>query len=152
LNSIPILSLVVAAIAVVVGPLVSWLITRRQIESAQRIARRQVVAPMRQAWINGLRKLLAEMLSSSRHYYCNGYSERTEAEYRRMDELEEEIRLMLNPTEEQHQALSKSIRDMMHALSMGKGHDEQFMAAHERSTDLAQAILKAEWNRTKAGD
>jgi hypothetical protein len=152
MDAIPILSLIVAAVAVFVGPIVSLLITRRQIKSAQRVATQQVIAPMRQAWINGLRKLLAELLSASRHYYTSGYEHRSETEYRRMDELEEEIRLMLNPTEEQHQDLVKSIREMMHSLSMGKGHDEKFIAAHERTTSLAQAILKAEWNRTKAGN
>ena len=154
MNAITFLSLIVAALAVFVGPLISLLITRRQIESAQRVATQHVLAPMRQAWINELRKLLAELLATSRHYYGVGYDNRSEAEYRRMDELEFEIRLMLNPTEMEHQQLMKSMRELLYGLSTARGRegDEQFIAAHDRTNALAHAILKMEWNRTKSGD
>jgi hypothetical protein len=42
------------------------------------------------------------------------------------------------------------MRQMVWALSM-RGKDQDFIEAHERTTQLAQSILKAEWNRTKAG-
>ena len=67
-----ILSLIVAALAVAVAPLVSWLTTKRQINTSFALARdqmhtsletanKQITAPMRQAWINKLRELLAEL-------------------------------------------------------------------------------------------
>ena len=124
--------------AVVSGRGISWAITKRQIESAQRIARIQLVAPMRQAWINALRKLLAELLSSARHYYAAGFEDRSDNEYRRLTELEEEIVLMINPIEQEHRALLDSIRAMVSALGGGKQHDQQFLDAHRQATDLAQ--------------
>jgi len=61
---IPILSLVVAALAVFVGPLVSWFVAKRQVGSSLALTdkqiraslgaatNKQIIAPMRQAWIN----------------------------------------------------------------------------------------------------
>jgi uncharacterized protein YneF (UPF0154 family) len=67
---IPILSLLIAAIAVFVGPAISVYIAKRQIRASSEIANeqirmtlkassKQITAPMRQAWINCLRNLLA---------------------------------------------------------------------------------------------
>lgn len=75
-KAIPILSLVVAALAVFVSPLVSWLVarrqfkntlelTQRQINSSLAVANKQIIAPMRQKWINDLRDLVAELTSDS---------------------------------------------------------------------------------------
>jgi uncharacterized protein YneF (UPF0154 family) len=60
---IPVLSLVVALLAVFVGPFVSWKVVKKQIESSSRTARQQMLGPMRQAWINELRELIAEVAS-----------------------------------------------------------------------------------------
>lgn len=77
----PVLSLVVAALAVFVVPLISWLITKRQLASLLEVANKQIIAPMRQAWINNLRDLVAELTSSALHYYVAGFEERTDEEY-----------------------------------------------------------------------
>src|SRR5438270_758470 len=148
---IPVLSLVIALLAVFIGPLVSWLITKRQIESAQRLANKQIVAPMRQAWIDGLRKLLAELCSSAAHYFVTGYAEtRTDAEQKRLAKLAQEIVLMVNPNEEAHSQLLLAIHDMIRELDQGEDHAQQFYAASEKVTKLAQVIFKEEWNRVKA--
>jgi Zn-dependent protease with chaperone function len=80
-QSIAILSLVVAALAVFVGPLISWFVSKRQLASSLEVANKQVVAPMRQAWINNLRDVLSELLSSALHYYVSGFEDRSDAEY-----------------------------------------------------------------------
>jgi uncharacterized protein YneF (UPF0154 family) len=87
---IPILSLLIAAIAVFVGPAISVYIAKRQIRASSEIANeqirmtlkassKQITAPMRQAWINCLRNLLAEISSSALHYYVAGFEERIPA-------------------------------------------------------------------------
>jgi uncharacterized protein YneF (UPF0154 family) len=56
---IPILSLVVAVIAAVfVGLYVSWRVAQRQFRVNLAIATKQLVAPMRQAWINNFRDVV----------------------------------------------------------------------------------------------
>lgn len=147
---IPVLSLAIALLAVFVGPFVSWLITRRQLESAQRLANKQIVAPMRQAWINQLRKLVAELSSSANHYFVAGFEHRTDAEYKRLTELQQEIILMVNPTEEAHRQLLQAIGCMLEALDRGKGQDRHFVTEVEKITNLAQRIFKEEWNRVKS--
>src|SRR5688572_28614420 len=96
-KAIPVLSLVVAALAVVVGPLISWFIAKRQLASSPEVANKQIVAPMRQAWINNLRDLLAELISSALHYYVAGSEERTDEVYRRLTLIEHKVAMMLNP-------------------------------------------------------
>ena len=149
--TISILSLIVALLAVIVGPLVSSLITRRTLDSAERASVRQVIAPMRQAWINDLRSRLAELSATTLHYVVAGYEERTDAEYRRVAQVEQEMVLMLNPVEQDHKALEQTIRQLVSSLEAGKAVDAPFIAAHERLTELGRTILKAEWNRVKAG-
>ena len=148
---IPVLSLLVTAIAVVVGPWISWRIAIRQIEAAQREARRQLVGPMRQSWSVEFRQHLAELLSSTLHYFVAGFEERTDKEYRRLTQLQKEVILMLNPHEEEHTALVSAIEKMINALSGGKKFDRDFIDGHEEATRLAQRVLRVEWDRIKEG-
>jgi len=102
---IPLLSLLVALLAVFFGPLISWAISKRQISSSLEVANKQIVAPMRQAWINSLRDLLSEISSSALHYYVAGFEDRTDEEYRKLTLLEHKITLMMNPEENDHKEL-----------------------------------------------
>ena len=61
---------------------------------------KQITAQMRQAWINKLRRPLAELTSKSLHYYAAGFEDRSEEEYQRVNCLEGHIQLMLNPKED----------------------------------------------------
>ena len=157
---IPTLSLIVAALAVFVGPLISLSIAKRQIrasaqlaiaqiESAMEASTKQIVAPMRQAWINSLRDLLAELTSSALHYYVAGYEERTDEEYRHLALLESKIQLMLNSREEDHRNLENLIRRMGAAIQHQKGEPDQFPDLLTEVRALSRAILKREWDRVK---
>ena len=86
---IPILSLVVAILAVLVGPIISWKIAKRHVASSLKIANKQIVAPMRQAWINSLRDLIAEISSSGLHYYQAGYEDRKDEEKESQGDVDE---------------------------------------------------------------
>jgi len=66
---IPVLSLMVAALAVFFGPLLS-----------ARVAKRAMLGPMRQKWINDLRELLSEISSRCLHYFQAGYEDRSDQE------------------------------------------------------------------------
>ncbi len=63
---LPVLSLIVAALAVFVGPFVTAWVARVQMRASLRAANKQIVGPMRQQWIEALRDLIAE-LSSEAH-------------------------------------------------------------------------------------
>ena len=146
---IPILSLVVAILAVLVGPIISWKIAKRHVASSLKIANKQIVAPMRQAWINSLRDLIAEISSSGLHYYQAGYEDRKDEEYKRMTELEGKISLMLNFKEDDHKKLHDLIRKMLASLERGKEGDNIFISTHPEVLALSRDILKREWNRVK---
>jgi hypothetical protein len=157
---IPTLSLIVAALAVFVGPIISWAIARRQlrasaqlavaqIEAAMLTSHQQTIAPMRQAWINSLRDLLAELVSSALHYYVSGYEDRTDAEYRHVTLLEAKVQLMLNTNEEDHRKLENMIRRMVAAIQYRKGEPDKFPDLHTEVLALSRTILKREWDRVK---
>src|ERR1051325_1451586 len=142
---IPVLSLVVAALAVFVAPLIARRIGRGQIASSLAVANKQITAPMRQAWINSLRDTLARLLSRALHYHVAGFEERTDAEYRHLTLLEYRVLLMLNPNEGDHQRLEKLIQKMIASIQDPSGFPE----IHTAVKDLSREILKREWNVVK---
>ena len=141
------LSLIVAVLAVVVGPCVALTIARRQIRASLVATNKQITAPMRQAWINKLRELLVELTSSAEHYYVAGYEDRTDKEYQRVTLLQAHIRLMLNPNEEDHQHLERLMRRMVTEIEKGKS--DVFPVLLIEVIDLSRKILKREWDRVK---
>ena len=104
---------------------------------------------MRQAWINKLRELLAELTSSALHYYMAGFEDRTDEEYQRVTLLQGHIRLMLNPNEDDHQRLEVLMRGMVGEIHYEKGTKDEFPDLHTEVIALSRKILKREWDRVK---
>jgi hypothetical protein len=137
-QAIPILSLVIAMLAVIVGPFIQW-----------RIAKRQIVDPMRQAWINELRKKLSKLMGSTSYFMARGLDMgQDEKDMRELAEIQQEILLTLNPREDDHKLLAEKIRMMMQAALVARDKN-RFIQLHGEVTELTQTILKREWNRVK---
>jgi len=121
-------------------------------DNSIRVANKQVIAPMRQAWINNLRDLVADLLGKCAHYWAAGFDEREDSEYRHITELLYKLDLFLNPNEEDHVALIQNLRVMHLALSEGRDpeHDNVFWDTHRTAVALVQRILKREWDRVKS--
>ena len=157
---ISILSLVVAALAVFVGPAISLRIAKRQIRASSRlandqmlstlaVANKQITAPMRQVWINNLRDLLAEISSCALHYYVAGFEERSDEEYQHLTLLESRVQLMLNPNEDDHRRLEALVREMLAAIQPERGRRDDFPEIHTQVIALTRTILKREWDVVK---
>lgn len=146
---LPIASLLIAALAVFFGPLISIRIGSQQVRSSMKIANKQIVAPMRQAWINDLRNTLAELFSLSIHYFAAGYGDRSDAEYARIAYLEQKIRLMLNPREQAHVDLESLVEGLRGSLMSGREGEKSFQVCYETLQSLSRQILKQEWDRVK---
>jgi len=116
-----------------------------------KVANNQVVAPMRQAWINELRGLLAELSAKALHYYVSGYEDRKDAEYYQIGLLQQKISLMLNTTEEDHRELLRSIGRLVSLIQDQGKVDSEFPDIYAAVTEISQRVLKAEWNRVKDG-
>jgi hypothetical protein len=152
---IPIISLGIALLAVIVGPTVTLMISSRQIELSRRIANRQVIAPMRQAWIENVRVKLAEFLSLALHCWnravtISSFDALDDAEYKRLLGLGVEIELLINPMETDHKELLSAMTQCTRALAQGIEHHAEFSLGRERVGALGQKIFKTEWNRVKA--
>lgn len=153
---LPVLSLLVALLAVFFGPAISWLVTRNQIRSSLRAANKQILAPMRQQWIENLRDLIAELTSEAHYLYIAAADEDTEEgsaknerASRRMLFLEQKVCLMLNPNEADHQDLIRKIRALVGAAETYDPKGPEFGALHEAVTDLSRRVFKREWDRVK---
>jgi hypothetical protein len=150
MTAIPILSLVVAALAVFVGPIISWRVAKRQITATLATFNKQIIAPMRQTWINNLRDLLSELTSRALHYNVAGFEERTDEEYQHLTLLEHKITLMLNPREDDHQNLERLIRQMVDMIgTRTMADDEKFYTCHKAVVALARDVLKRERDALK---
>jgi len=108
---------------------------------------------MRQAWINTLRDLVAELTGDTLHYLTAGHNFKGYENFQRLTFLESKIQLMLNPNEEDDQKLEWMIRTMMEGFQGLQRGDEQarqkFISAHPEVIKLSRAVLKREWNRVK---
>jgi len=120
-----------------------WFFMNRQWQTAFG----KLISPMRQAWINELRKEIASLSSSALQYFETGYEARKDEEYKRLTELELEVILTVNPHENDHVHLLATIREMIKALERGKGNENEFMGAYKKMTEVARTILSTEWNR-----
>ena len=152
---ITILSLITAMLAVFFGPLISWFIAKRRDDVSLKIAKKQVVAPIRQKWIDKLRDLIAEMLSIAHYYHIaqagddSDEGEQVETQvHRKMLFLHKEVKLLINPQEQEHRQLV----DKLGKLAFGLNDRENWNSFGQQITDiteLAQGILKTEWTRVK---
>ena len=144
--------LVMPSIVAFLAVLISWrslTIANRQMRAAVKTADKQITAPMRLAWINKLRELLAELTSVSTHYRVAGTDGRTGKDIAAWILLLDHIRLMLNPKEDDHQRLEKLLHEMVGNLADEKANKGEFSEIREKVLDLSRTVLKREWNRVK---
>jgi hypothetical protein len=127
----------------------SLALANNQIRSALGTANKQITAPMRQAWINSLRDLLAELTANALHYYVAGYEDRSDKEYHRLTFLKSKVELMLNPLEDDHQSFMGLISQMIASIERTKGQPDEFPELHVEVMSVAKAVLKREWNVVK---
>ncbi len=141
---------VTALCAVLLGPLVSvW--------AAERQSRVAVLSANRQAWINSLRDLIAECMSTGALIQLADWSTRPQSEFEekieRLSFLTSKIRLMLNPKEEDHQRLADLLGEVMKACGGLKSTDAKDAVAGATAVQglvpLSQSVLKREWERVK---
>jgi hypothetical protein len=157
---ISILSLVIALLAVFVGPWISLRIAREQTLISLAVANKEIIAPMRQAWIDKLRELTADVLSISWWYYVSGQYDQDE----HSDDEEEmigsrverrlrfrlyQIELMLNPEEPDHQLLLESLKETVSNAFPGEGKTAAFPSKHKFATAQAKRVFKREWEVVK---
>ena len=152
---ISVLSLLIALLAVLVGPIVSWLIAKRQAQITLSIAKRHTISPIRQEWIDKLRKRVAEIMSTSHQYFVAHQGDPSEQgkmiddePFRKRLFLYREIELMLNPDEDDHKQLLSQLDKISFAIGELKTINE-FSKAMKEATRLAQKIFKDEWTRVK---
>ena len=69
LITVPLLSLCATIIAVIVGYKLSLRVANIQTESSKQLGNRQIISPMRQIWIENLRRKTSELLNLSEKFY-----------------------------------------------------------------------------------
>ena len=148
-----------ALMASVVGPLVALAVAKRQFNAT-------VLSANRQKWIETLRDLLAELISVLVAVFVvkSGWKGKWDKglgaiardpallpKLERMVLVQWKIRLLLNPTEADHQELSRTIDTALQRLQSEESHESETRADVENVTRLGRAILKREWERVKQG-
>ena len=139
-------------IAALLAVIIAWkslTIANRQMRAAVKIADKQITAPMRQAWINKLREMLAELTSACTHYRVAGIEGRPGEEGAALILLVDHIRLMLNPKEDDHQRLEEQLHEMVGNVAEQKANKDEFLKIREKVFYLSKRVLKREWNRVQ---
>lgn len=156
---ISLVSACTALVASIAGPIVTLAVARRQFNA-------NVLSVNRQKWIETLRGMLAELISllvsalvikaGWKGTWDKGISVVTanpamQEKLERMVLVQWNIRLLLNPTEADHQQLYRTIESAFSRLQSDESDDAATEADVEAITALAQKILKREWGRVKQG-
>lgn len=166
-ESLATLSLIVALVAATAGPLVTMAVARFQLhmhkqqleqqaiqfreQLLQQIgqAKQQVISPMRQQWINTLRDTVAEILSQATQLHLQDALP-TSTERMLLAAREAKLELLINPKEENHRVLLQSVRFVVN--SIGGDNQHEFHEGHRKAVEVAQKVLKEEWEVTKRGE
>jgi len=157
--TISLVSACTALVASIVGPLVTLAVARRQFNAT-------VLSANRQKWIESLRDMLAELVSllvaalviksEWRDKWDRGRPA-FKADSRLIDKLERivfaqsKITLLLNPTQSDHRKLVQVIDAALKRLQSEQATDEETAGDIAAITELAQSILRREWQRVKMG-
>ncbi len=141
------LAMLVSLTAVIVGPIVTF-----------KVAKRQIVSPIRQKWIDELRELISEYLSECEKLLVLGEDgilnkeETNEEVFTRLLYIEQKLKLMLNPNEKRHIELLEVVKEITEEIHHGVGNIIDFGGKLSGATEISQKILKEEWVRVKSGD
>lgn len=148
-----------ALAASIVGPIVTLRVARRQINA-------NVLSTNRQKWIETLRDMVAELISlivsalfirsawKSKWDKGRGPLREDKALLIKLERIvlaESKIRLLLKPTDVDHQQLDRAIETAIKRLKAEDSLDSDTEADIETITRLSQVILKREWERVKLG-
>jgi hypothetical protein len=158
---LPIVASATALIAVFVGPLIFFLIAKRQTAITMTVAYRSVVSPMRQKWIDGLRDRVSEFMSIAAWFYRSRVlippedagalesSSEWDQQSIKMVLLKNQIELMLNPKEKDHNEFLAQL-DIVRQRAWENGWQTAFPEAVTQANALCKEILKDEWDRVKS--
>ena len=145
--------------ASIIGPLVTLSVARRQFSAT-------VLSANRQKWIETLRDMLAELISllvaalvvkakwKDKWDKGRGALSADPALLEKLERIvltQTKIRLLINPTEADHQRLDQAIETALKRLQSEESLDSETEADIEIITALGQSILKREWRRVKLG-
>ncbi|MEY3775860.1 MAG: hypothetical protein RLZZ129_2640 [Verrucomicrobiota bacterium] len=148
---ITVLSLIVALLSVLLSPLVALAISRRANANALRVAKKNIIAPMRQRWIDSVRDTVAELTSLMHHYYVAEGDDHSDGEesLKKIHFLERRLSLLLNPQEEHHKRLVALFRQVIHSLEFQHLGEMDMARLDSEVIACTQMILKSEWQRVK---
>jgi hypothetical protein len=148
-----------ALVASIAGPFVTLAVAKRNFNAT-------VLSANRQKWIESLRDMLAELISLliAALVVKSKWKDKWDrgrgpliADPALLDKVQRlvlaqtKIRLLLNPNEADHQHLFHAIDTATKRLQSEEALDSATESDIETITNLAQAILKREWQRVKHG-
>jgi hypothetical protein len=146
---------IVATLTAIASAIIAVMAIRAQREAAKLQSRASVVSASRQRWIDALRDDIAEFLTVDAEHKAFDASPSFDpdvnlASIREKDRLLarqmlllRRVRLRLNPAEDIHNDLLDRMKRLVVAPQL------ESAAASEEVVELAQTILKAEWERVK---
>lgn len=141
-----------ALVAVIVSPVVSLYVVRKQFGA-------DVLSRNRQGWINTVRDHVAQILVQIELIHMSNElgdagPDDTLERHERVKLLANRLKLLINPKEEDHSSLVKQIDEAIIVVGTGDsmGSVEGVMRREEEITAHTQKVLKREWERVKRGE
>lgn len=129
---------------------------QKQIDSAQKVAREQLIRPMREEWVRELRKKISSHVSTCLERAHDPFvpideaMDRAREVIRQLVAMKIDILLMLNPKEQDHTALGSALSRLEDVARKVPVSSSLLAEAGEEAMEVAHRILKTEWDRTSS--
>ena len=147
-----------ALFAVIASPLVTWIVGSQQSKTSIEIANQQVNTPIQTEWINSLRKLVSEMLSTTIWYYISSQDDKVfetgdDCEFdkaaqqveRKLHFISAQIELLLDTENDDHNLLLKELNVVSQNYAKGGSlATTEFFDAREMVINIFKRIAKNE--------
>ena len=152
---------ILAFVAVVIASVMSWKAATKQVELQLEVSRKmelqlevsrsQVIAPMRQAWMNKLREKISSFIGRSLELrvHCTAVKPIDSTKFRELSEIKEEIILLLHEGEEDHDAIAQEVFAISEGIGRAGDDQSALSNAHARLRTITQKVLKQEREVTK---
>ena len=163
---VPLLSLCATITAVIVGYKRSLKVVNIQTESSIQLGNRQIISPMRQLWIDNLRRTTSEFLNISERFYKFLHSDEAFRNFYKIHKMEIippdvdskidllclDITLMLNHTEDDHNRFIVLLDGLRKHIYDKDSTTKEFYNTYAEIVFLCKSILKREWERVKSNE
>jgi predicted RNA-binding protein with EMAP domain len=130
-------------IPIIIG-FITYIIAKKQITNTG-------ITQFRQQWINSLRDTLSLFIARVEYTIIQEDNIKIKEAFHEMVEAKFKAEMLLNPNEDDHNALVKKMQEIRHMVYEDESVENKIDDEVEKLLTISKRVLKREWNVVKKG-